>query len=96
MVHQGTIANEATVHEHEGVGEVAVEEVQEVVKDEYEVRVPQQLRSSKDGPVAVASAAPSPDASLVLGSLLQQENIIIQYLLKSILITLMTKKVGKL
>lgn len=71
VVHRGTIANGAIIHEHEGADEAAVEVVQEAVKDEYEVKAPQQLHSSEGEPVAVASVVPFLGAFLGLDSLLQ-------------------------
>lgn len=72
-VHRGTIANVRTIHVHEDENENAVAVRRMAVRDACEVKVPLQPHSSKDGPVAAASAAW--DACLTLDSLLQHNTI---------------------
>lgn len=73
-VHRGTIANEAIVRERDGAGEAVAEGVHGAATDEYGAKGPLRLRSSKDGPAVVASAAPFPDAFLESDSSLKRKN----------------------
>ena len=62
VARRDTIASVATVREHGGVGEVAVVVAQGVAEDGHGAEEPQQLRSSKDAPEAVAGVVPFLDA----------------------------------